>query len=83
MYAIVIDPSSGEEQARWLLGDSEPLNCDTYAARYADCVGMSIAPSTGHIPNCCGDFRVELRKDPNNSVCIWSGESYYFEQEDC
>lgn len=81
MFAVIIDPSSGEEFERWELDDEDPLDCDLYAERYANMVGYAIAESTDYIPNCSGDFRVELREDPDNYVHIWNGKSYFFEGE--
>jgi hypothetical protein len=81
MHVVVIDPSSGEVFMQRELSDDEILDCDVYANEYADQCGMDIDWSDGYIPNCCGDFRVELREDPENSVHIWNGQSYYFKGE--
>ena len=32
----------------------------------------------GEVPDCAGDIRVEFRHDPDNTVSIFSGCSYYF-----
>ena len=39
---------------------------------------QELSDSDGHIPNCGGDLRVEFRRDPENSVVIFSGESFYY-----
>lgn len=80
MFAIILDPH-GTEQTRYRLADNDLLDCGLYAERYAQECGYNLSESTGIVPDCSGDFRVELREDPENTVCIWSGQSYYFEVE--
>lgn len=78
------------------LADDELLDERRFAdevARERDC---EIADPDGYIPNCCGDIRVEfldgppdIERDERNgcdrylgSVCIWSGESFYFKRKE-
>lgn len=69
------------------LADDELLDLRTFADQVADEREAVIAEPDGHIPNCCGDIRVEFTDhEPNvigeryqGSTRIWSGASFYFE----
>ncbi len=77
------------------LADDELLVERAFADEVAEQFCTTIAEPDGYIPNCCGDIRVEftdhqpaIEHDAHNdcdrylgSVCIWSGESFYFERE--
>jgi hypothetical protein len=71
------------------LADDELMDERRFADQVADMFECEIDESGGHIPNCCGDLRVEfLNGEPNivgeryqGSVCIWSGESFYFKRD--
>lgn len=77
------------------LGDDEELDERTFADQVASMLDREIDESDGYIPDCCGDIRVEfldgapaIERDERNdcdryqgSVCIWSGESYYFKRD--
>jgi hypothetical protein len=61
-----------------------------FADRVAGFLGTEVVEPSGYIPNCCGDIRVEFTEhEPTvdadgrylGSVCIWSGESYYFSRD--
>jgi hypothetical protein len=82
-------PDSGMVYMTRELADEELLVARTFANQVADSLGLEIAAPSGHIPNCCGDLRVEfIDHEPwivgeryQGSVVIWSGESYYFASE--
>lgn len=80
---VIIESPAGTEVYRRELADSEVMDCREFADKYADSVGATISDESGHIPNCCGDVRVEFRPDPENHVHIWTGESFYFAPEEC
>lgn len=90
MYVIVYCNKGPDQGAVYLtrpLDGHEILDTGTFAAVVADQLGWSIAEPTGHIPNTCGDIRVEfLDHEPDivagryqGSVRIWSGASFYFQ----
>jgi len=92
MWVIVYcneGPDSGLVYMARKLADEELLVARTFADHVADSLGVEIDASSGHIPNCCGDLRVEfIDHKPRisgeryqGSVRIWSGESYYFASE--
>jgi hypothetical protein len=76
------------------LTDDEVMDERRFADEVADSLDLEIDDSSGHIPNCCGDVRVEFiehdpetKRDSDNdcdrylgSTCIWSGESFYFKR---
>lgn len=72
------------------LADDEIMDERVFADQIAKDRDSEIDDSDGYIPNCCGDIRVEfIDHEPNivderyqGSVCIWSGESYYFKRGD-
>ena len=78
---LIIECPVGEEVARRQLPEDYVLDEDIYATQYADMIGVSLATNDGYIPDCCGDLRIEFREDPDNTVHIWSGQSYYFAEE--
>lgn len=81
MWVVAYSPETGEEYLRRELGPDEIMDERAFADEIADQYGVEIDESTGVIPNCCGDLRVEFRRDPENEVVIFSGESFYFERE--
>lgn len=82
-------PDAGLVYLSRALADDEVMSERRFADEVAGNLGLDIDESNGHIPNCCGDIRVEfIDHEPSmdgeryqGSVCIWSGESYYFERE--
>ena len=82
MFVVVFNPESNEVYLSRELTDDEIMDERIYADMVADWYGVEIDDSDGYIPNCCGDIRVEFKRDPENSVAIFSGESFYFKQED-
>lgn len=92
MYVIVYcneGPDQGYVHLTRALADDEFLNERACADEVANHLGTRIAAPDGYILNCCGDIRVEfIDHEPSiideryqGSVCIWSGQSFYFEAE--
>ena len=86
MY-LVIQPRNEEEITREL-NEDELLDCDIYAAeyadnmaQYADDVGYSLDQADGYIPDGSGDFRIELLPDLNNRSHVWSAREYFWRVE--
>lgn len=71
--------SRGEDVFTRRLAPYEPLDCDYYARRYANSVDATITPSHQYIPDDCGDIRVEIRQQKNNSTVIHASSEYYLE----
>lgn len=72
MYAMLYD-RHGEELARLTLADTDSLEPEHYAPRFADLMGIDeLAPSTpaAQIPDGCEDFRIEITADPS-TVIVW------------
>ncbi len=71
------------------LADDEIMDERKFADEIAAQYDQEIDDSDGYIMNCSGDLRVEFLNGPPNvideryqgSVCIWSGESFYFKRE--
>ena len=82
MFVVVFNPESNEVYLSRELTDDEIMDERIYADMVADWYDMEIDDSDGYIPNCSGDIRVEFRRDPENSIAIFSGESFYFKDED-
>ena len=81
MWVVVYNPSTDEVYLERELADNEIMDARKFADQVADSFGVSIDESDGYIPNFSGDIRVEFRPDKDNPTHIWSGESFYFEQE--
>ena len=77
MY-LLIEPRNEPEIIRPLT-DNEPLDCDIYAAAYADSLGANLAAPDGYIPDGCGDFRIELLPDPGNRSHVYDAAEYFLE----
>lgn len=98
MHVIVYvneGPDQGLVYLNRALADDEIMDLRALADEVAASRDSEIDDSDGYIPNCCGDIRVEfLDHEPRvetdrdgcqrylGSVCIWSGESFYFKRED-
>ena len=82
MYVIAYSPETNEVFYSRKLSDDKIMNERFFAEHVADMLGVKIDESEGYIPNCSGDIRVEFRRDPENSVLIYSGKSFYFKRED-
>lgn len=84
MWLIIFRPECGDEiEVRRKLGPDEPIDAEHHAREWCDNAGVELDDDfdSGYIPNCCGDLRVEFRDDPDNSVHIWTGQSFYFKHE--
>jgi hypothetical protein len=77
MY-LLIEPRNEPEIIRPLT-DNEPLDCDAYAAAYADSLGADIAAPDGHIPDGSGDFRITLLPDLDNRTHVYDAAEYFLE----
>lgn len=83
MYVFVTDPASDSVLMSRKLGDDEELEPIIYAREWAKANGVEIdEDDTGYIPDFSGHIRVELREDPNNTVCIWNGRNYFTKGEE-
>lgn len=71
-------PQAGEVLLQRPVEPNEAMDARAIAQSVADEQEQELADSDGHIPNCGGDLRVEFRRDPDNSVVIFSGESFYY-----
>jgi hypothetical protein len=80
MFVYIYAPESDELIFTRRMGPHEKMDARKFADKIADDYGTSISDASGHIPNCCGDIRVEFRPRRDNGTVIWSGESFYFEQ---
>lgn len=77
MFAIIYD-RNGEEQARYILSDTDLLDCDIYADRFARDMGIDPLEGeepNGRIPDGGEDYRVELTDEPNAARC-WTSANY-------
>ena len=86
MHVFVTDPSSDEVLMTRVLGDDEILDPIIYAREWANANGVELDETSeeegGYIPDCSGHIRVELREDPDNTVCIWTGRNYFTKSEE-
>ncbi|MBJ6984013.1 hypothetical protein [Luteimonas sp. MC1750] len=73
-------PEEGHIHLQRPLGPDELVDPRSFAEEVANSLEREISDEGGHIPNCAGDLRVEIRRDPGNSTVIWSGESFYFKE---
>ena len=79
MFAIITD-RNGHELGRYTLADADPLDCDQYAARWANDMGVTVAEPDGLIPDGCEDFAVTLTDQPGAARC-WTSQNYMIEAE--
>lgn len=77
---VAFDPATGEEYRREPWPAGREINTIEAAMDVAGDLGVGLDRS-GYVPSCCGDLRVEFRRDPDNAVAIYCGESFYFERE--
>jgi hypothetical protein len=63
------------------LDDSESLDCDVYAAAYAETIGSELHIADGKIFLGCADFTVEIAEVPQSAVC-WQALSYILKSGD-
>lgn len=76
---VVYIPQEGEVLLTRPLAEEDTTDLRHWADLVANQLEQEISDEGGFIPNCCGDIRVEIRRDPDNAVAIWSGQSFYFE----
>lgn len=82
MFVVIEDPESGEVLHQSELSPEDVMDAHAFADEYAGVVDRELAESTSYIPNCLGDIRVIFCEDPTNTTSIWSGESFYFKDEE-
>ena len=82
MYAIITD-RHGNEEARFVLTNTDALDCDQYAARFAQAMGFDLEGEEpqSRIPDGCEDYTVTLTEDPAAPRC-WSRANYLVKQEE-
>ena len=82
MYAIITD-RNGTEEARFILTDTDPLDCDHFAARFAADIGYDLEGEEpqSRIPDGCEDYTVTLTEDPQGVRC-WSRANYMIKNEE-
>lgn len=74
MLAILRD-RHGDEHGRFTLADVDPLDCDHYAARFADLLGFELDFNADEVPDGSEDYSVTLTDDPHG-VRSWKYENY-------
>lgn len=81
-FTVVVSINEGPSQGLILLqrplADNDALDLRAVADEVAQSRGQAIDEQDGRVPDCAGDIRVEFRHDPDNSVSIFSGRSFYF-----
>lgn len=83
MWVVVYEPGGeGTVHLQRLLEANEEMDEEKFAWEIADDYEREIDEQDGYIPNCCGDIRVEFRRDPDNGTVIFSGRSFYFKREE-
>jgi|HigsolmetaAR206D_1030411.scaffolds.fasta_scaffold00853_15 hypothetical protein len=80
-WLVAYSPETGEEYRREPWPAGREINTLEAAMDVASDLGVSIDCSGDYVPSCCGDLRVEFRRDPDNAVAIYCGESFYFARE--
>jgi len=74
MLAILRD-RHGDEEGRFTLADVDSLDCDHYAARFADLLGFDFDFNADEVPDGCEDYSITLTDDPLGVRC-WKYENY-------
>lgn len=82
MYAVITD-RHGNEEARFVLTDTDALDCDQYAARFAAAMGFDLEGEEpqSRIPDGCEDYTVTLTEDPTAPRC-WGRANYMIANEE-
>lgn len=79
-YAIFRD-RDGHEIDRYMLAGDDVMDCDTYAAKFADGLGIELQDETfGRIPDGCEDYSVTITDNPHGPRC-WSSANYMTKPE--
>lgn len=81
MLAIITD-RNGNTEAAYSLSDTDPLDCDHYAARFSNEIGIDLEGEEpdSRIPDGCEDYTVTLTDDPSGARC-WSRANYMISAE--
>jgi len=80
-FAILKD-RHGVKELRIVLQDSDPMDCDHFAARFSEMLGITLegAESGLDIPDGCEDYSVTITEDPDSVRC-WSSANYMMQAE--
>jgi hypothetical protein len=75
-YAI-LKAGHGQEEGRIVLEDSDPMDCDHFAAKFSEMFGITLegALPGEDIPDGCEDYSVTITDDPDSVRC-WSSQNY-------
>jgi hypothetical protein len=83
MFVVIYEPETDILLYQRRMGPNEKLDLDKLIDWYAQTIDRDIDHEpTGHIPNCCGNIRIEFRPRRDIGWHIWSGRSYYFKRDD-
>ena len=79
-YAIFRD-RDGHEIDRYMLAGDDVMDCDHYAAKFADGLEIELQDETfGRIPDGCEDYSVTITDNPHGPRC-WSSANYMTKPE--
>ena len=82
MYVKAYNPESGQVYLLRELAGDEIMDAQAFADQIAqDYFGAEINASSGFVPNCCGDIRVEFLYVPESAWRVWTGESFYIKED--
>ena len=78
----ILKAGHGQEEGRIVLEDDDPMDCDHFAARFSEMLGITLegALPGEDIPDGCEDYSVTITNDPE-SVSCWSSQNYTIAQE--
>jgi hypothetical protein len=80
-FAILKD-RHGKEEGCIVLDDSDPMDCDHFAARFSEMLGITLegAEPGLAIPDGGEDYSVTITEDPDSVRC-WSSANYMMQAE--
>jgi hypothetical protein len=81
MFVVIYEPSTDVTLYSRRMGPNETIDARRFADMIAAEYDREIDEQNGHIPDCCGDIRVEFRPRKNVSWHIWDGQSFYFKRD--
>ncbi len=75
-YAV-LKAGHGKEEGRIVLEDDDPMDCDHFAAKFSEMLGITLegALPGEDIPDGCEDYSVTITDDPDSVRC-WSSQNY-------
>ena len=73
----ILKAGHGQEEGRIVLEDSDPMDCDHFAAKFSEMLGITLegALPGEDIPDGCEDYSVTITDSPNSVIC-WSSQNY-------